>query len=93
MAATADILVIGGGIAGASAGAELAAHGRVILLERGSQPGYHTTGRPAGMFTLRLRSFSTRPAPLHTLQGFLTMLRKNLRSPSSSISPEMNFEL
>ncbi|MGE0256232.1 MAG: NAD(P)/FAD-dependent oxidoreductase [Alphaproteobacteria bacterium] len=52
MADGADILVIGGGIAGASAAAELAAHGRVVLLERESQPGYHTTGRSAAMFTL-----------------------------------------
>ena len=52
MAGSADFLVIGGGIAGASAGAELAAHGRVVLLERESHPGYHTTGRSAAMFTL-----------------------------------------
>ncbi|MBM3559688.1 MAG: FAD-binding oxidoreductase, partial [Alphaproteobacteria bacterium] len=52
MADGADILVIGGGIAGASAGAKLAAHGRVVLLEREDQPGYHTTGRSAAMFTL-----------------------------------------
>ena len=46
-----DFLVIGAGIAGASAAYELAASGRVILLERESQPGYHTTGRSAALFT------------------------------------------
>jgi D-arginine dehydrogenase len=46
-----DFLVIGGGIAGASAAHELAAFGRVIVLERESQPGYHTTGRSAALFT------------------------------------------
>ena len=46
----ADFLVIGGGIAGASAAYWLATHGRVILLERESQPGYHSTGRSAAMF-------------------------------------------
>ncbi|MEI7537162.1 MAG: FAD-binding oxidoreductase [Comamonadaceae bacterium] len=46
----ADFLIIGGGIAGASAGYWLAPHGRVILLERESQPGYHSTGRSAAMF-------------------------------------------
>ncbi len=46
----ADIIVIGAGIAGASLAYELAAERRVILLERESQPGYHTTGRSAAMY-------------------------------------------
>jgi D-arginine dehydrogenase len=50
MAASADFLIIGGGIAGASIGYWLAPHGRVLLLERESQPGYHSTGRSAAMF-------------------------------------------
>jgi len=48
---TCDFAVIGAGIAGASAAYELALHGRVVLLERESLPGYHTTGRSAAMFT------------------------------------------
>ena len=47
----ADFLVIGAGIAGASAAAELATHGSVILVEAEDQPGYHSTGRSAAMFT------------------------------------------
>ena len=47
----ADILVIGGGIAGASAAYELAAHAKVILLEREAHCGYHATGRSAASFT------------------------------------------
>ncbi|MGZ8255980.1 MAG: FAD-dependent oxidoreductase, partial [Burkholderiaceae bacterium] len=47
----ADAIVIGGGIAGASVAAELAATRRVLLLEREDQPGYHTTGRSAALFT------------------------------------------
>jgi len=47
----ADVIVIGAGIAGASVAYELAASGRVLLLERESQPGYHTTGRSAALFT------------------------------------------
>ncbi len=46
----ADFLVIGGGIAGASIGFFLAPHGRTVLLERESQPGYHSTGRSAALF-------------------------------------------
>src|SRR5258707_2302894 len=46
-----DFLVIGAGIAGASAAFELSKQGRVVLLEREDQPGYHTTGRSAALFT------------------------------------------
>ncbi|MGO4392257.1 NAD(P)/FAD-dependent oxidoreductase [Variovorax sp. M-6] len=46
----ADYLVIGGGIAGASVAHWLAPHGRVIVLEREAQPGYHSTGRSAALF-------------------------------------------
>ena len=40
-----DFVIVGGGIAGASIGAELAAQGRVLVLEMEDQPGYHATGR------------------------------------------------
>jgi D-arginine dehydrogenase len=42
-----DFVVIGAGIAGASAAYELQAHGRTLLLEREPMPGQHTTGRSA----------------------------------------------
>lgn len=45
-----DIVVIGAGIAGASVASGLAPHRSVLLLERESQPGYHSTGRSAAMF-------------------------------------------
>src|SRR5690606_37814614 len=48
---TVDFLVIGSGIAGAGAAWALAAHGSVALLERESQPGYHSTGRSAAVFS------------------------------------------
>lgn len=38
-------------MAGAAAAAHLAADRRVVLLERESQPGYHSTGRSAALFT------------------------------------------
>jgi D-arginine dehydrogenase len=46
-----DVLVIGAGIAGATAAALLAPDRRVALLERESQPGYHSTGRSAALFS------------------------------------------
>ncbi len=45
-----DFIVVGAGIAGASAAYELAGHGRVLIVERESQPGYHTTGRSAAFY-------------------------------------------
>ena len=46
-----DFVVIGAGIAGASAGYALAKHGDVVVLEREDQPGYHSTGRSAAQYT------------------------------------------
>ncbi|MEW5422702.1 NAD(P)/FAD-dependent oxidoreductase [Amorphus sp. 3PC139-8] len=46
-----DIVIIGAGIAGASVAAELADGRSVLLVEREAQPGYHTTGRSAALFT------------------------------------------
>ncbi len=45
-----DVAVVGAGIAGASLAWRLAARCRVLLLERESQPGLHSTGRSAAMF-------------------------------------------
>ncbi len=69
-----DVIVIGAGIAGASAADALAADCNVVLLEREPQPGYHTTGRSAALFApvygpaadpgadARFRSLYVRPA-------------------------------
>ncbi|MDB5750497.1 MAG: FAD-dependent oxidoreductase [Ramlibacter sp.] len=56
MTHSADFLIIGAGIAGASVGYFLAPHGKVVLLEREAQPGYHSTGRSAALF---LESYGT----------------------------------
>ncbi|MBS3997073.1 MAG: FAD-binding oxidoreductase [Hydrogenophaga sp.] len=45
-----DFLILGAGIAGASIGHFLAPHARCVMLERESQPGYHSTGRSAAQF-------------------------------------------
>ncbi|MCO5155609.1 MAG: FAD-binding oxidoreductase [Aquamicrobium sp.] len=58
----ADVIVIGAGIAGASVAAELAGACRVVLLEREAQPGYHTTGRSAALY-----SPTYGPAPIRAL--------------------------
>ena len=45
-----DFLVIGGGIAGLSAGARLSRHGQVTVLEAEDALGYHASGRSAALF-------------------------------------------
>ena len=53
---SADTIVIGAGIAGASVAWQLVQDrpggegASVLLLERESQPGYHTTGRSAALY-------------------------------------------
>jgi len=45
-----DILIVGGGIAGASLGAALAGRRRVLLIEREARCGHHSTGRSAAFW-------------------------------------------
>jgi D-arginine dehydrogenase len=45
-----DIVIVGGGIAGASLGAELAPVRRVLIVEAEDQCGYHSTGRSAAFY-------------------------------------------
>ena len=80
----ADCIVIGGGIAGASVARWLAPHARTIVLERESQPGYHSTGRSAALFmesygnaqvralTLASRSFFEQPPAGYSDHPLLT---------------------
>ncbi len=66
----ADFVVIGAGIAGASMASWLAERGRVVVLERESQPGYHSTGRSAALF---MESYGTPQVRALTMasRGFL----------------------
>ncbi len=47
-----DLIIVGGGIAGVSLAAELAPHGRTLVLEQESALGYHATGRSAAVVAL-----------------------------------------
>ncbi len=79
-----DFLIVGGGIAGASVAYFLAPHGRVLVLEREPQPGYHSTGRSAALFaesygtaqvralTRASRAFFEAPPPGFAAQPLIT---------------------
>src|SRR5436190_4832987 len=45
-----DVLIVGGGIAGASLAAEVADKRRTLIVEAEDQCGYHSTGRSAAFF-------------------------------------------
>lgn len=45
-----DIIIVGGGIAGASLGAELAGKRQTLVIEAEGQCGYHSTGRSAAFY-------------------------------------------
>lgn len=62
--ATADFIVIGAGMSGASVASELAEHGSVVLVEREERPGYHSTGRSAAAF---IPSYGVEMTPLRVL--------------------------
>lgn len=51
MSRSADIAIIGAGMAGASLAAEVAHHASVLLLEAEDQPGCHSTGRSAAFWS------------------------------------------
>jgi D-arginine dehydrogenase len=74
---SADVLIVGAGMAGASAAYFLAPHLRVLLLEREAQPGYHATGRSAAMYsetygnaTVRAITTASKPFYFKPPQGF-----------------------
>jgi D-arginine dehydrogenase len=78
-----DVVIVGGGIAGASLGAEIAGKARVLLIEAESQCGYHSTGRSAAfwlesyggakvaLLTAASRQFLAEPPPEFADSGFL----------------------
>jgi D-arginine dehydrogenase len=45
-----DVIIVGGGIAGASLGAEIANRRRTLIVEAEDQCGYHSTGRSAAFY-------------------------------------------
>jgi len=76
---TADFLIVGGGIAGLSAGARLAAHGRVTLIEAEPALGYHSSGRSV--------SFSHFGIGNAAVRGLTAWSRDFFEAPPESFAP------
>lgn len=74
-----DILIVGGGIAGASAAAELARTHRVVVLEAEAAAGYHSTGRSAAVFS---ESYGNR-----AVRALTRASRDFFREPPAQFSP------
>ncbi|MFO0996801.1 MAG: FAD-binding oxidoreductase [Alphaproteobacteria bacterium] len=74
-----DALVVGAGIAGASLAYRLAPHRKVIVLERESAPGHHTTGRSAASLSEALGT--------PVIRALTTLTRPFLASPPGGFSP------
>src|SRR5215218_2135573 len=78
-----DVVIVGGGIAGASLGAEIAGKRRTLIVEAESQCGYHATGRSAAFWlesyggpqvaqlTAASRAFLDKPPADFAERGFL----------------------
>jgi D-arginine dehydrogenase len=66
----ADFLIIGGGIAGLSAGARLARHGRVIVLEAEEALGYHSSGRSVSFSHYGIGGAIVRALTAHSRASF-----------------------
>jgi D-arginine dehydrogenase len=80
-----DVIIVGGGIAGASLGAEIARERRTLILEAETDCGYHATGRSAAFYlesyggpevaklTRASRLFLDSPPQDFSERGFLRM--------------------
>jgi D-arginine dehydrogenase len=78
-----DVIIAGGGIAGASLGAEIASRRRTLIVETENQCGYHTTGRSAAFWLAHYGGPAVMPLTLASgpllAQGWPTGERSWLR--------------
>jgi D-arginine dehydrogenase len=73
-----DIVIMGAGISGASAAYALAGARKILLIERESQPGYHSSGRSAALYEPNLGNA--------TVRAFNIASRRFLESPPAGFA-------
>ena len=86
----ADIVVVGGGIAGAGIAAELVGHASVVLVEAEDVPGYHSTGRSAAFWHETLGGPLVRPL---TVASFAPLQAAGVLRPRVSMEVAENHTL
>jgi D-arginine dehydrogenase len=69
--ASADFLIVGGGVAGLSAAARLARHGRAIVIEGEEAVGFHSSGRSAAFSHFGIGNRVVRALTRHSRAFFL----------------------
>jgi len=84
-----DILIIGGGIAGASLAWRLAPQAHVIVLEMESAPGYHASGRSATHLNLSVGREPMRRLTRRSLPFFLSPPAGFCATPLVSPAPSL----
>ncbi|WP_129791127.1 FAD-binding oxidoreductase [Sphingosinicella sp. CPCC 101087] len=86
----ADFLIVGGGVAGLSAGAALARHGRVVVTEAEESLGHHSSGRSATFSHFGIGNRIVRSMTAHSRAFFLEAGEGVLcrRSPALFVATE-----
>ncbi|MGS1017243.1 NAD(P)/FAD-dependent oxidoreductase [Allosphingosinicella humi] len=87
--ATADFVVIGGGVAGLSAAARLARHGRVVVLEAEDALGYHSSGRSVSFSHYGIGDETVRALTSHSRAFFEAQPEGFCPTPVAWIAPTL----
>ncbi len=87
----ADFIIIGGGIAGLSAAARLAAHGRVVVLEAEGALGYHSSGRSVSFSHYGIGNEAVRALTRHSRPFFERQPEGFCDTPIAALSPSLYF--
>ena len=87
----ADFIIVGGGIAGLSAAARLAAHGRVIVLEGEEALGYHSSGRSVSFSHYGIGNAAVRALTRHSRPFFEAQPEGFCDTPVASLAPSLHF--
>ena len=80
-----DFLIVGGGVAGLSAGARLARHKRVVVLEAETALGYHSSGRSATFSHFGIGNRIVRALTAHSRPAFLNAGERVLARRSTAL--------
>ena len=88
---SADFIVIGGGIAGLSVAARMAAHGRVVVLEGEEALGYHSSGRSVSFSHYGIGNAVVRALTRHSRPFFEAQPEGFCDTPVAALAPSLYF--